>query len=297
MKIDNNKAIMLIELAKKYLDENVERFNEQEKKDFMNKLLENIKGDQKFMYDEVYDFLLHYNLIDGVSRHQSFVRYLNKNYHPFYTQNVLDVGAGRLCKLSARMNTYGFNMTAMDPNIRILESETRDLNIHISRNLFLCDEFAKENKGTDISSFDLIVGLEPCLGTEHIVRQGLKYEKPFEVVLCYEAHAALNGQKFKTVDDWFEHLLKISSELEIIKNKEDYIIRHIDHQLFLEREINLNGRKDKPKQIVLPNGIINNVPLKNQPAKKEQPEREYTKKPLQVIPYKDTEEEDQELEK
>lgn len=248
MKIDNNKAIMLIELAKKYLDENVERFNEQEKKTFMNKLLENIKGDQKFMYDEVYDFLVHYELVEGVSRHKNFARYINRNYHPFYTSNVLDVGAGRLCELSCALQKHGYNMFAMDPNIRLLPHEAKDLQIHISKDLFLCDKFAKNKKGTDVSKYDLLIGLEPCIATEHIIHQGLQYDKPFEVVLCYEAHKALNGKQFRTVDEWFEHLLKISSEVEIIKNGGDYIARHVDHKKLLSREIDLPPNKDK-KQI------------------------------------------------
>lgn len=235
MKIDHNQSLMLIELAKQYLDENQERYNEQEKKKFLNELLQNIKGDQNFMYDGVYDFLVHYNLVNGISRHKNFANYITKRYSPTSTRVILDVGAGRLCKLSEILSKKGFNMHAMDPNIRLLEHEAKKINVHISKNLFLCDEFAKSKKGTDVSSFDLLVGLEPCIGTEHIIRQGLKYEKPFEVVLCYEAHDALNGKHFNSVDDWFEHLLKISNEIEIVKHNNDYIARHNDKQQVLEK--------------------------------------------------------------
>jgi len=238
MNFNNNRSMLLLTLAQNYLNENIERYNESEKKQFMNELLETLKGKNDFVYDKVYDFLLFYDLIDGVSRHKTFARYLNKRYSPATHKTILDVGTGRLCKLSCNLTKRGYNMYAMDPNIRILEHEAKDINIHISKNLFLCDEFSKDNKGTDIKKFDLIVGLEPCLATEHIIRQGLKYEKPFEVVLCYEAHNALNGKHFKTPEDWFEHLLKISQEIEIIKQDKDFIARHqnSEHIHELERE-------------------------------------------------------------
>lgn len=242
MKLDKDTSLVLISLAKQYLDENTQRYNEREKKQFMDELLQNMKGDQNFMFDGTYDFLLHYNLIKGVSRHQSFVNYLSQRYSPASTKKVLDIGAGRLCELSVSLAKRGFNMFAADPNIRLLPHEAKNLNIHISKNLFLCDKYAKKHKGTDIKDFDLLIGLEPCIATEHIAHQGLKYEKPFDVVLCYEAHKALNGKELKTVDEWFEYLLKISTELEIIKHDGNYILRH-------------SGKDNLNEKILLPNDI------------------------------------------
>ena len=172
------------------------------------------------------------------------------------TQKILDVGAGRLCELSSTLATKGFKMFAMDPNIRLLPNEANSLNIHISKNLFLCDRYAKSHKGTDVKNFDLLIGLEPCLATEHIIHQGLKYEKPFDVVLCYEAHKALNGKEFKSVDEWFEHLLKISQEVEIIKHNDSYIARHAGDQITKEKTL-LPSETKKPEQKYMNLNIIN----------------------------------------
>ena len=113
----------------------------------------------------------------------------------------------------------------MDPKIRLKDNEIKPRKIkQIIKKPFYCDDFS--NKGTDISKFDLIVGLEPCDATEHIIRQGLKYEKPFEVSLCYQAHNGLNGQKFNTPEDWYKHLQQISNEVDILKMEDDYIAYH-----------------------------------------------------------------------
>jgi len=249
MKLDQTTSFALIELAHQYLEENPQRYNEKEKKQFMDELLKNMKGDQNFMYDGTYDFLIYYNLIKGVSRHKVFARYLTKRYSPASHKTILDVGAGRLCELSSTLAKKGFNMFAMDPNIRLLPNEAQTLNIHISKNLFACDKYVKGHIGTNVKPYDLLIGLEPCTGTEHIVHQGLKYDKPFEIVLCYEAHEALNGKRFKTVDEWFEYLLKISSELEIIKHNDSYILRHIDNQPSIEKELTFGNFKT-PKKFI-----------------------------------------------
>ena len=136
---------------------------------------------------------------------------------------MLDVGAGRMCKLSTALSKYGLKMHAIDPKIRLYKSELKQRSIQtISTQKFVCDDYARNGKGTDISGYDLILGLEPCDATEHIIRQCLKYDKPFDVLLCASPHDGLNGQKFKTYHDWFEHLNNISSEVNVSKWGNNY---------------------------------------------------------------------------
>jgi len=91
------------------------------------------------------------------------------------------------------------------------------------KKLFRCDEFAKNGVGTDITQFNIIVGLEPCDATEHIIRQGLTYDKPFDVLLCYENHDALSGKRFNEPEEWFDHLKGISTEVDIVKLGSSFI--------------------------------------------------------------------------
>ena len=92
--------------------------------------------------------------------------------------------------------------------------------------------FARSGEGTNIINFDLIVGLEPCGATEHIIRQALKYDKPFDVSLCAAPHNALNGDTFNSYLEWYNHLKNISKEVSIIKNDCGYIAtNHEEYEL------------------------------------------------------------------
>lgn len=211
--------MLILKKANEYLKRNPERFNTAEKDKFLLDLKAYLLKQDKAITDEVFDFLVSEKLIKNEPRTQTFIRHLISKYNSSY--KVLDVGAGRMCNLSTELGKRGFKVVSMDPKIRLKDSEIKACKIQrIIKRPFCCDEYGK---GTDISHFDLIVGLEPCDATEHIIRQGLKYNKPFEVSLCYQAHDALSGQKFATPEDWYEYLQQISNEINILKTSDDYI--------------------------------------------------------------------------
>ncbi len=212
----------LIFSAKKneYLKQNPERFNASEKAKFEQDFAKWLSGEKSHaITDEVYDFLINTGLAKTYQpREQEFVSYLNNKYKNLSFRKILDVGAGRMCKLSVALAKYGCMMHAIDPNIRLSVKEAAALGLKsISTNRFYCDEFSKNGKGTDVAKFTQVVGLEPCDATEHIIRQCLKYDKPFDILLCGTPHRALNGQQFQTYQHWFEYLANISSEVNIQK--------------------------------------------------------------------------------
>lgn len=132
-----------------------------------------------------------------------------------------------MCKLSKILARYGNSMHAIDPNIRLSANEAKNSNIKIMPQKFMCDEYSKNGKGTNIKHYDMLVGLEPCDATEHIIRQGLKYDKPCDVLLCAVPHNALNGKTFKSAQEWQEYLLSISSELTIKEHNKSSIISNV----------------------------------------------------------------------
>lgn len=202
--------------AENYLKANPERFNNDEKKLFYSKLNNWLCGVDKSIDDEVYDFLIAEKLYHGESRVNAFGNYLTQKYSVDKYKNVLDVGAGRMCRLSKFLAEKGYNVEAIDPNIRLTNAEAKAMGIaRISKSKFLCDEYANNGKGTNISNKDLVVALEPCGATEHIIRQCLIKDLPFAVVLCYQNHNALNGQIFETPEDWYRYLKSISEEVKI----------------------------------------------------------------------------------
>ena len=206
----------LFVIAFHYLEMNTERFNSKEKLKFMNGLQEWLAGKSESMDDEVYDFLIEIGVVKSKSREENFKSYLNEKYGFLTFKRVLDVGAGRLCKLSEMLAKKCSNVTAMDPKIRLSEIEAAQKRIKIKKEMFECDKFAKSgSRGTSLKPYDLIVGLEPCDATEHIIRQGLKYDKQFDVLLCAAPHNALNGKIFRNYEEWYKYLESISSEVTI----------------------------------------------------------------------------------
>ena len=213
--------LLIFKKAEDYLKRNPERFTSSEKDKFIEDLKSYVLTKDKVIADEVFDFYVSEKLAQNEPRTTSFIRHLISKYNTTTTPKVLDVGAGRMCHLSTELGERGFKVVAIDPKIRLKDNEIKQRKIQrIIKQPFYCDEYGN---GTDISNFDLLVGLEPCDATEHIIRQGLKYEKPFEVSLCYQAHNALNGTKFATPEDWYEYLQQISNEINITRIDNDFI--------------------------------------------------------------------------
>lgn len=229
----NLSEIMLIAKAEQYLKVNPERFTNAEKEKFKRGLAEWMAGTSETVDDEVYDFLLSLKVDNRRSREDVFASHLNQKYSHLKFRKILDVGAGRMCKLSAVLSKCGFKMYAIDPNIRLAPQEASKLKINsISKKKFLCDEFAGDGKGTNVQNYDLIVGLEPCDATEHIIRQALEYDKPFEILLCAAQHDALDGTKFKSYLEWYEHLKEISPQVKITKKDNSYFASNVAEREF-----------------------------------------------------------------
>lgn len=216
--MDKNFANYFIRAkAQKYLQDNPERFTKEEKIKFLSYLDSYLNKNKITINDEIFDFLQYEALIKKPNRINNFTRYITSKYSSNASiHNIADIGAGRMCRSNQRLVRSGYTVTAIDPNIRLTDEEINDMQrLHLIRDYFYCDEFAPNNNGTDVSKYDLLVGLEPCNATEHIIRQGLKYNKPFEVSLCYEAHDPLTAKKVNTPKDWYSYLKSISSEVKI----------------------------------------------------------------------------------
>lgn len=198
-----------IELFAKFdnwLKANPERFTVQEKQKVIDNFRNFLFNNDKTITDETYDFLVTIGIYPA--RHEEFGKFIFSKYPPTKYKRVLDVGAGRVCKLSEYLVSKGYEVTAIDPNIRLLPNEAKKKKIKVAKGLFTCD--SEKKKGTDITKYDLVVGLEPCDATEHILRQCIRYNKPSSVLLCATAHDAIDGTKFENMQAWYDYLNKLS---------------------------------------------------------------------------------------
>lgn len=211
-------------LAEKYLEINPERFTNEEKKEFREALAEFFRNECKGgIADAIFDFFVNVGLVNKPKRHEFFLSYLLKKYSAQTYNKVMDVGAGRMCHLSAALAKHGFTVDAIDPNIRLTNKEGEARLIHkLIRYPFICHNCSPFS--APIEPYDLLVGLEPCDATEHIIRQSLKYNKPFEILLCCEPHhSALTGESFTNLEDWHNYLKRISSLVKINPIEKSFI--------------------------------------------------------------------------
>lgn len=220
---------IILKKAEEYLKINEERFTKEEKKMFLNGLNEWLYQDLDCMDDVVYDFLINAEIVCGYQKREDrFISYLNNKYGSLRFKKIMDIGAGRMCRLSQSLSKLGGFLYAIDPKIRITQKEASKMGIKsISKQKFLCDDILGEGKGTNIKHIDHLIGLEPCDATEHIIRQGLKYDKPFDILLCANAHDAFDGTKFDSYLKWYEYLKSISSEVMISKTKVGYFATNV----------------------------------------------------------------------
>ncbi len=216
---------MMLAILKIYLEKNEERLNKKEKEDLINGLKKYYTTPRSnVISDKLYDFFVYLGIREP--RHQTFGEEIIKKYPVENYKNVLDVGAGRVCRLSQYLEEKGYKVTAMDPDIRISKEEADEKNIKIIKEKFSCDEYSEGKEGTNIENYDLLIGLEPCDATEHIIRQCIKYNKDFEILLCASPHNSIEGKKFNTREEWYNYLKSINSKLklEIIDGTSSYTI-------------------------------------------------------------------------
>jgi SAM-dependent methyltransferase len=156
------------------------------------------------IYDEIVDFL---DITRGKpTRWETFAKYIRKQFPVSNFPKVLDVGCGSAADLTSLLVKYGYDVTAIDPKVDEIEK------LRTIRKLF---DYTKE----DVSKFDLIVGLEPCDATEHIIRSSMNNNIPCAISLCCTAHDSIDGQKFIDQDEWYDYLLLITDSKGVIEKK------------------------------------------------------------------------------
>lgn len=152
------------------------------------------KRNGRGVYDEIIDFI---DLRSGnYTRWEAFARYIETRYIVQRYISVLDVGCGPFADLSIKLAEKGYDVTSIDPRI---EETSR---LKIIKGLF-------DFESTDVKRYDLIVGLEPCEATEHIIRSAVANKKAFAICLCGIHHEGIDGKVFETYDEWVNYLIGI----------------------------------------------------------------------------------------
>lgn len=158
------------------------------------------------------NFLYLYSL--NLNNHEQFGLDLICNFPKNEYLNGLEIAVNNNFNLANFLAENGYNVTTIDPKT----TEKSD-KITILKSEFSCDYIAGKNKGTNIKEYDFLSAISPCVTTEHIIRQGLEYEKPFLIALCSCVVSSLNGIKFNDKYQWYGYLNSLSNEVNIIEKR------------------------------------------------------------------------------
>ena len=134
------------------------------------------------------------------NRYQHFSKFIKAIYPD--AKKILEVGcgAGELCQL---LTELGYEVTALD-YVKYNSLDKQGIE-------FYEKEFTLD---TDISEFDLVVGLHCCDATERVIRNCINNDKEFAVVVC-EMHQGLENNNIKNRNQYIKYLKNISNRLKV----------------------------------------------------------------------------------
>ncbi len=153
-----------------------------------------------------------------------FTDWIDKQYH--IDKNILEIGGGYYPMLAKNISERQVKLqkgtiTVYDPLLVTTKLE----NIKLYKTPFI-------NK-TDISSYDLLVGISPCEATRTMIQSAIEYRKEFFIALCGCTHfdfyelSYIYGSYEEMYKKWLETVYLLAKEQEkngfkIYMEKEDF---------------------------------------------------------------------------
>ena len=212
----------ILELFEKFYKSNPHDFSEEE----FEKIRKDIENPRKgVVYDEYVEFKLWSLGLN--SRYQYFADYISERMPVVEYKKILEVGCGKIPRVSKLLAQKGYRMTAIDPSVseKYISGKDNDISGECQGRGLEREEI-KVNciKGefdftkTDISEYDAIIAQEPCEATEHIIRACVANKKDFIIALCGAPHVLINGDEPESVKEWYDYLQEIGGEKCFITN-------------------------------------------------------------------------------
>lgn len=205
----------LIDIYKQYLiDRHVNNIDEKiQEFIFFSKC----KFRNKYLSDELKDFCD--ILLERKTRWDALTKFIEKNYDKSNYKKVLDIECNNNIDFALLLQQKGYDVT-------IVNSGSNEL--HLLKTIRKSFDY----KLFDVSKYNLLVGLNAGMKTEHILRSAVTNNKPFVIVLDNQLYSTLTCENIYTTAAWNSYLnnvypneTKIVEEviygktLKLIKNK------------------------------------------------------------------------------
>lgn len=135
-----------------YLKRNPNLLNKKEKEELKKQFSDFIKRPTHQVVDPLLEFFIHIGEVK--SEENEFLNYIEQNYPADRFPKVLEVATGKVCSLGQKLSRSGYRVTAIDPEIRINQNDSRAKGVKLLKRKFTSD-FRTEQ-------YDVIVGYNAC---------------------------------------------------------------------------------------------------------------------------------------
>ena len=161
----------VIQELEKYIRMNPNLLNNAEKNELRRLLMDYIKAPTEKVKDLLLEFFVYAGLVP--SSDDEFLKYIKEYYPPEMFPKVLEVASGKVCNLGQLLKKNGYNVTSIDPNIRITSNDPRVKGIKLLKRKFTPD--------FSVMPYDIILGQNACPVAGTLLRIN---KKPIVFTIC-----------------------------------------------------------------------------------------------------------------
>ena len=161
----------IVEELEKYIKINPNLLNNEEKNKLRQELLEYVRNPKGGVEDLLMEFFVYSNVLKDLQK--DFLNYIVEHYPSKEFPKVLEVAAGKVCNLGQQLKKNGYNVTSIDPNIRIASNDPRVKGIKMLKRKFTPD--------FSVLPYDLIVGYNACPVAGNLLKIN---KKPTVFTIC-----------------------------------------------------------------------------------------------------------------
>ena len=140
-------------------------------------------------------------------------------------RNICDIGGGYLPAFAnlvaeEQLKIGKGTITVYDP--RLVFNEPKYINMTLHKEYFTTN--------TDVSNYDLLVGIYPCEATEAIIESAIKNDKDFYVAMCGDAHSS-DGSRITKVA-YREKVINTANNLALANGNYEMEVTKFDDPIY-----------------------------------------------------------------
>ncbi len=189
-----------------YLKKNPNYLNKDEKQKLMKQFRDYIIDPKPMIEDPLLEFFVYIGEIS--LKEEKFLNYIVQKYPVSEFPRILEVATGKVCSLAQRLSKCGYRVTAIDPDIRIPQSDPRVKRIKLLKRKFTPD--------FRVDQYDVIVGYNACPVAGALLR---KTNVPTVFTICGgpQSDGRLDiGKNVSSKKEFMEELEKRNGNIQLI---------------------------------------------------------------------------------